>query len=451
MDKEIEERKLPQRQVKTIRYTAVILGGLMMSGALCAGMLEVQLFVTGLALILTGWLGRRLFAVYRSVAVFLLNTLVLFAGLELLAGGVFAIVNTPTIKAVLAEITGTPNDLIAHYLALPYYDRQEWAPKYWQEHQLALKKEYHPYVIWRSPAFTGTMLNIDQNGNRQTPTSECVPDAYKVFVFGGSSMWGWGAPDWGTIPTYLQIELQATRNEPVCVLNFGENAYVSTQGLLKLLLLLEAGNVPDLAVFYDGVNEVLAASQNGQPIVHQNFSEIATLFEDPQPPLLEWFQNLSSFRLLQQVAVGSGLFGSTSQTHRTVDTDQLAGAVVQAYLANYRTVSALAETHKFEYYFFWQPYILVGNKPLTSEEKSMITGLDWVLNLDPVLINLFTATYDRIELEAPRFDNLYSTANVFDKVEEQIWIDTWGHVTPTGNAIIAKAMTDVISSEQAEE
>jgi hypothetical protein len=219
---------------------------------------------------------------YRATAIMLLNTLLLLVGLELAATAVLTIAMLPTTKGLLAHITGKPNDLVAHYLALPYYAEQDWSSRYWPEHQLALKKNYHPYVIWRSPAFTGVMLNIDQDGVRKTPGSECRPsDAYKVFVFGGSAMWGWGVPDWGTIPAYLQTELQATHDEPVCVVNFGENAYVSTQSLIQLQLLLESGNVPDVIIFYDGVNEVLAASQTGQPILHQNFAEITSLFQDP--------------------------------------------------------------------------------------------------------------------------------------------------------------------------
>lgn len=53
-------------------------------------------------------------------------------------------------------------------------------------------------------------------------------------------------------------------------MNYGENAYVSTQGLIHLILLLESGDVPDMVIFYDGVNDILAASQSWMPIVHQN-------------------------------------------------------------------------------------------------------------------------------------------------------------------------------------
>ena len=392
-------------------------------------------------------IGHRLTTGYRLVAVMLLNIVVFIIGLEILATITLAIIETPTARNILAQATGTPNDVIdQHYLRLPYYRDQAWSIQYWQEHKLALKKKYQPYVIWRSPPFEGQFLKIDQNGIRYTPGAECEPQSYRIFLFGGSAMWGWGAPDWGTIPAYLQTELQAIRPKPVCVVNFGEQAYVSTQSLIQLMLLLEAGDIPDMVIFYDGVNEVLAASQVGQPIIHQNFRETATIFEDSQPSLIKGLQTLNSFTLFQMVISQLHLFQreNASQPTTPVATGQLAEAVVQAYLSNYKSVAALAESYGFDYYFLWQPYILTGNKPLTSEEQAMITGLNWVFVLDQETSDLFVTTYERVALEAADLKNFYSMVGAFDQYETQIWIDTWGHVTPIGNQIIAKEIIAII-------
>jgi hypothetical protein len=110
---------------------------------------------------------------------------------------------------------------------------------------------------------------------------------------------GMGAPDWGTIPAYLQKHLQAISREPICIVNFAENAYVSTQNMIELILLLEAGSIPDVVIFYDGVNEVLAANQSGRAMLHQNYSDISARFEDAQHPLLKWFRQLNSITLMQ--------------------------------------------------------------------------------------------------------------------------------------------------------
>jgi hypothetical protein len=55
----------------------------------------------------------------------------------------------------------------------------------------------------------------------------------------------------------------------------------------------------------------------------------------------------------------------------------------------------------------------------------MITGLDWVLRLDPPLVELFHKTYRKIEIETAKYQHLYYLGKIFDRVEESVWIDTW--------------------------
>jgi acyl-CoA synthetase (AMP-forming)/AMP-acid ligase II len=111
-----------------------------------------------------------------------------------------------------------------------------------------------------------------------------VPNALKVFTFGGSPMWGTGSPDWSTIPAYLRIELEEARRRPLCIMNFGESAYVSTQSVIELMLQLQAGNVPDIAIFTDGVNDIFTGYQSGKAGIHQNFEQIAARLEGTGQP-----------------------------------------------------------------------------------------------------------------------------------------------------------------------
>ncbi len=381
---------------------------------------------------------------YKYIAIAVLNTLLLFMVAELISFALLKIIDLPATRKMIAGITGQPNDMVMYYQDLSYFKEQEWSAQYWKEFKLALSKTYSPYVIWRSSAFDGTMLNIDPSGLRHTPDADCVPGAYRVYIFGGSAIWGWGAPDWGTIPALLQSSLQSKLEKPVCVMNYGENAYVSTQGLIHLVLLLESGDVPDMVIFYDGVNDVLSASQSGMPIVHQNLSEISDLFEDPQAPIVRFLQTSNSYQLLQTVLSQIPISVGNDAPEFHYDPDHLSDQVADAYLNNYEIVSSLAETYDFDFYFFWQPHILIGHKQLSSEEQNMITGLNWVLNLDPPLVELFQKTYRRIESETPNYEHMYYLGNIFDPVEESVWIDTWGHVTPKANQVVTDELMKVI-------
>jgi lysophospholipase L1-like esterase len=390
---------------------------------------------------------RRVGIAYRVTAIIVLNVIVLLVLAESTATVLLRIARSPIGTAIHAGATGRPADLVGHYASLPYYTAQTWTRRYWQEHEAALAKDYHPYVIWRSPAFDGALLTIEPPGVRHTPGAECVPGAPRVFLFGGSAMWGWGAPDWETIPAHLQRILRSESGGPVCLVNYAENAYVSTQSLIQLLLLIEAGDVPDAVIFYDGVNDVLAARQSGRAIVHQNLAEIAARVRGGRHPLLEWLSGWNVVTVMQHLEADRGLRAhGAAQISPGAEVDRLAQSVTNAYLSAYRIVGALAELHGFEYEFFWQPHLLVGAKPLTPEEERMKNGgLDWILRLDPALRRLFEETYAGIAAAAAEDEHLHYLGDIFDRESAQIWIDTWGHVTPAGNALVAKAIADTVT------
>ena len=92
-------------------------------------------------------------ASYKTVALIILNTLILFACLELAA----AFVNYVWKKPVLTE-EDSPR---AH---TSYYASQAWAKQYWKEFSLSRRQLYRPYVIWRRAPFKGNFININRDG-----------------------------------------------------------------------------------------------------------------------------------------------------------------------------------------------------------------------------------------------------------------------------------------------
>jgi hypothetical protein len=132
-----------------------------------------------------------------------------------------------------------------------YYSSKDWAERYWYEMRLSRTQQYYPFVGWRRAPFKGETIEIDQNGIRLTPGGDCGATSFKVFTFGASAMWGTGSPTWGTISANLQKGLEKLRPGLVCVMNYAESAYVSTQDIIMLLLQLQSGNVPDVVLFYN--------------------------------------------------------------------------------------------------------------------------------------------------------------------------------------------------------
>ena len=218
---------------------------------------ELLLLALGLLVLLLGFSGTRALDSYRALAVILLNTLVLATLIELTATGLFSL-------GFVSEAEERRKQPEA-----PYYEAQRWSKIYWREHARAGGKRYQPFVEWRRRPFAGATIRIDQRGVRETAGADCRKDALVVFMFGGSTMWGWGAPDELTIPALLQSELSGRLQEPVCTINFGEDSYVSTQEIITLILELQRGHVPSLAIFLDGINDVSGAYATGVAGMHQ--------------------------------------------------------------------------------------------------------------------------------------------------------------------------------------
>jgi hypothetical protein len=434
------------KAIARISLSVTVAGGaLMLAGAFFAPFRALFLSL-GMTLLLSGVLGERLPMVYRKSSIVLLNAVLLFAALELVTGAVRTIFTSATVSDLLFDLAGIRSDIISHhYLQLPYYRSEHWSEQHWREHRLVLGKRYDPYVVWQSPRFEGESINIDAHGIRKTTDTDCVPDAIKVYMFGGSAMWGWGAPDWGTIPSYLQRELEASEDGRYCVVNYGEHAFVSMQEFIQLQLLLAAGDVPDVAIFYSGVNDVFAADQTGEPINHQNLRYIAEQFESTNQSLTDWLLARNTIRLARLVLEQFGLVGGSGDAGTNqVNGGALADGIIDTYLRGYEMVGALSERFGFSYEFVWQPYILAGDKPLSDQEQNMPEALSWVVELNPRVVELFSLTYGRIETEADRREHLHYMGDVLDEVETEIWIDTWGHVNPKGNEVVAKRIATLV-------
>jgi len=389
---------------------------------------------------------QRVPAVYKGVALLTLNALILLLCFEVASLGAVKIWSVvPKAQQLVGE--GSPRETVS------YYAGQDWAAQFWHEFRLTRKQRYYPYVGWRRAPFNGTTINIDQRGIRLTPGADCRPNSYKVFAFGGSTMWGTGSPNWGTIAAYLQAGLEKLRHGPVCVVNFGETAYVSTQGVILLLMQLQSGNVPNLVLFFDGASDIYAAYQSGRAGTPQNLAQLAARFEtSSSPTFLERLRSSYSYSLIENLVVKPIIakprqqneppapeLGAYEITH-TIDVPTLSDSIVQDYFGNYKIVTALAQRYGFNYFFFLQPIVSLGGKSLTSEEEEMRQRLE----MGHAINKLLTSVYQRAELESSKhYRNFYSMTHVFDGYNPLVWIDEF-HVTPVGNQLLAQKMLEVV-------
>jgi lysophospholipase L1-like esterase len=119
---------------------------------------------------------------------------------------------------------------------------------------------YEPFTTFKERAFSGRYVNVDDQGFRRTfAQGPWPPDSHAqttVFVFGGSTTFGYGVADDETIPSHLaRILLASDPKRSWKVYNFGRAYYYSTQERILFEQLVTSGTVPDLVVFIDGLND----------------------------------------------------------------------------------------------------------------------------------------------------------------------------------------------------
>jgi lysophospholipase L1-like esterase len=463
-----EALRLTPALMTKLGLTLIILGGgmILLSAATTylrwAGQSDVRLHpvlsvLGGAALLFVGLLfrastfehvellGQRVRALYKGLAILTLNVFVVFLCLEF---GVRVLY-----KAREAIFPAPPQPVTDIRANSPYYRSQPWAAQFWREFIASRKSQYQPHVLWRRAPMAGQTINIDARGIRVTPGAECIAGSFKVFAFGGSNMWGTGSPDWATIPAYLQSGLKTLKHGPICVVNFGESGFTSTQGVIELMVQLQAGNIPDVTISFDGSNDIFAAYQSGRAGLNENNDQLAARFERREVPkknpviaLLELsslhdlaVSLVTKLRLRPEVPSAPKI---VTYATKGIDPANLADSIVQTYRGNYNIVGGLAQRYGFKSFFFWPPYIAVGKKALTPDEAELKHAVD------PALTKLYLLAYRKIELLAPQQKNLLYLGGIFDGYEPLLWLDDV-HVTPVGNKLIAQRMLQVIKDSGA--
>ena len=241
------------------------------------------------------------------------------------------------------------------------------APRVWSAGDVDVPFAWHSYVYWRFRPLSTEHVVIDERGLRRTWNAE-AESTQRVFVFGGSTAWGAGSRDEFTIPSLLAKDLArdpATRAE---VTNFGQWAYVTTQELIALLLELQRGNVPDVVVFYDGINDAFSTYQNGRAGVPENEAWRRIDFESAGQAL--FYRVARRSRVVQLV---HRVRGATFDHWAPPEPAALAGLAretIDVYSRNHQFAEALAARFGFEVLYYWQPVIWT-KKQLSVYEQSI--------------------------------------------------------------------------------
>jgi lysophospholipase L1-like esterase len=318
------------------------------------------------------------------------------------------------------------------------FRKEPWGLDYWRDWRAGCRvPERLRYIgdgVWHLQPFRSRTINIEDDGLRRTENSDCREGVLRIAMFGGTMLWGHGAPDGLTIPSLLAMRFLRD-GHAACVRNYGEWGSNTHKAMIELLReVRDPMRKPDIVILYAGsydVKEQLFRSAGLRA------SEIDIAIEDGERARnrSSWIGSLPLMRLLNR---------KRDRFQRLAISDALAAAAGKSAAREVSAVrqqlAALGTVHRFTPIIIWHPYAVAGGKPLSREERA---NADDVARSLPALKIAIEQAYD--EMRRYREANFYDLSDAFVGHQDRLYIDA-GHLTPAGNAIVADRLYAIVQS-----
>jgi hypothetical protein len=225
-----------------------------------------------------------------------------------------------------------------------------------------------PYVFenfthFKEAPFQGSYVNVDPMGFRvsanQAPWPPDKKKYFNIFLYGGSTAFGYGVPDGETVASHLQDTLfDLGRKEGIRVYNFGRGHYYSTQERILFEQTLLSGALPDMALFMDGLNEFFYYGDNGTA-VSSDFEKLLAgdlqrlWLKDLRKKSPLWRMLRNTRKEIKRAVTGKGA-SRKSEKYSGYDASVLEEAI-HRYGMNKSLIEAVAAFFGISTVFVWEP------------------------------------------------------------------------------------------------
>jgi hypothetical protein len=311
---------------------------------------------------------------------------------------------------------------------------------------------YEPFIQFRLPDYRSTTFNVSAPGFRHIgPDQGDWPingDSFNIFVFGGSTTMGAGVSDQETLSRYLQDFLRQSgqsRFRNATVYNFGTGAYLSTQERIAFEQLVASGVVPDMAVFIDGVNELI--QWTGEPAFTPFLRDASRIlqrswaYDGIGDQTLRLIKKMPLVALANRVLENTGdasPFPQVAVDESLLNNPQRFKETIERFLTNTRVTDAVARLFNVTTLFVLQPtayYKYDKEKEVTDVLRRLPEGHHYALRTKygyPMLEK-------RFHEESKKRDNFLSCASIFEASNEILYVDHV-HYNPQGNKRVAECI-----------
>ncbi|MGA7906683.1 MAG: hypothetical protein WCA16_04675, partial [Candidatus Sulfotelmatobacter sp.] len=300
---------------------------------------------------------------------------------------------------------------------------------------------YQPWVGFSETTFHSRFLNIDEGEPlpiRRTVETQDAPANRTIWLFGGSTQFGWGVPDDQTIASQLSAILSQGPTH-YRVVNYGHTQFYSSQEAVLFASLLRHGHKCDIAVFLDGLNDALTSPEDVPTLTGVTATAFLKEQEDVAAENSRYVIIAPSFPPLR---VLNGLLRRLARnvtSEATPKAEQLAGTKydpVAIYRFNMSMIQRTGKAEHVRVLFDWQPTpfdYMAG-----AEQRRTAFPYPAAKNIPSLNAAI------RQEIKNSDF---HFIADMFQgEAYQDIYVDL-GHYGDKGNSMLAKMIADQLKND----
>lgn len=292
---------------------------------------------------------------------------------------------------------------------------------------------------WREAPYSGTYVNVSEYGFRiskdQVPWPPNARTHLIVFLFGGSTMFGYGVEDEQTLASHFQTLLASTDSAlPPAVYNFGQGNYNSTQELILFENLISRGFIPDLAIFMDGLNEFFISPE---PLSRVALKRDVRMSYFVRELILRLPMTRAARSLRARMSSSRNSPESSDLNMPTKAESSLIKNVLDRYIATKSMIEAVSSAFGIDTVFVWQPV------PTYKYD----TQYHYALNIS-------SNGFGRLSITGPGYEQMYRLkeerglgesflwcADIQENLAKPLYVDMW-HFTGDFNGMVAECIYD---------
>lgn len=309
--------------------------------------------------------------------------------------------------------------------------------------------QYEPFVEFRERPRSGNYVNVDPAGFRVSGAqSKWPPDPERpvIFVFGGSTTFGYGVADDETVVSALSTMLRGDpRFHEAQLYNFGRGFYWSTQECILFATMMLSEPKPNMAIFIDGLNEFYYSSQ--RPVFAAEMGEafereiaarqtlkgkLSALWHDTR----QLWLTLPMFRLTEAQRSRSSQRGPRLDPYNP----ESVHATIANYFINKAMIESIAALNHIETLFVWQPIP-------SYQYPSHLHRVFEAVGYGPHSQSFYGYPQMKERIGSRRDDDFVWCADVHKDAASPLYLDLV-HYNPRGAALLADCIARAVFAGQ---